>query len=81
MQDRSIDLYLEPAKLNDWFYGITYYLRQINMLKKIISVNDYLLTRMKLKLIYALKEYYENNKKVENDRYRSVVNALIQGIT
>ena len=56
MSDRSVDLYLEESKLCQWFYGLTYYLKKNKQKFKIISVNNFILTKMKLKLLHERKK-------------------------
>jgi hypothetical protein len=75
---RSVDLYLEPGKLEEWFYGIKIFLNQINQSHKIISVYNFRLTKLKLNLINNLKEYYES-KKITNDKYKEIINSIING--
>lgn len=78
--DRSVDLYLEETKLNQWFYGIYYHLKKNESTRKIISVNNFLITKLKLKLMNNLKEHYELNRKIENNNpYKELINNLLQG--
>jgi hypothetical protein len=70
---RSTDLYMEEITLNTWFYGLRHYLRKKNMWHKIISVNNFVLTKLKLKLIYKIGSKKSNN--TEN-AYKSLVNNI-----
>jgi hypothetical protein len=77
-KEKSVDLYLEEDKLSKWFYGIKYYLKLMNMKHKIISTSNFLLTKLKLKLIFRLKEDYDKNKITSVD-YKNLVRSLIEG--
>ncbi len=70
---RSTDLYMEENTLNTWFYGLRYYLRKKNMSHKIISVNNFVLTKLKLKLIYKI-----GSKKTANteNAYKNLVSNI-----
>jgi hypothetical protein len=77
-KDRSLDLYLEDLKLNQWFYGLTHHLRKKQCTNKIISVHNFIFTKLKLKLMNNLKETFEN-KKIENEQLKELINNLVQG--
>ena len=77
---RSIDLYMDDVSLNKWFYGISHYLKENNSKYKIISVSKFLLTRLKLKMLYTLKEYYEKNTQdLKNHKYGKILYDIIHG--
>jgi hypothetical protein len=76
-KNRSHDLYLDEPKLNTWFYGIKYYLRKIDTPYKIISTYNFVFTRLKLKLMYMMKEHY-NDKKADS-AYKNLVSNLSKG--
>ena len=68
---RSFDLYLPEIKLKNWIFGLFYYYFYINKLNyKLFSINNFILTRIKLKSIKKLKEFsHKKNKiKIENDK-------------
>jgi hypothetical protein len=70
---RSVDLYMEEPQLISWFYGIKKYLKEKDMSHKAISVNNFILTKMKLKLINKLKE------EKDNKQYKELVSSILQG--
>jgi hypothetical protein len=76
-KERSHDLYLDESKLNTWFYGFKYYLRKIEMPYKMISVHNFVFTRVKLKLMYLMKEHYAEKK--TEDAYKSLIKNLSKG--
>lgn len=80
LKNRSLDLYFEQEKLNNWFYGIKLILRRNLQEYKICSVSKFILTRIKLKLISSLQEFYLE-KSLGNDMeiYKDLVNNICQG--
>jgi hypothetical protein len=75
--DRSFDLYLDESKLMTWFYGIKYYLKKNEVDNKLISVGNFVLTRVKLKLMFLMKEHYIDKK--GDDVYKNLVKNLSKG--
>jgi predicted secreted protein len=73
-EQRSVDLYMEETKLINWFYGIKKYLMENSMNYKIISVNNFILTRMKLRLINKLRELKDVKQ------YKDIINNILQGM-
>jgi hypothetical protein len=76
-KERSHDLYLDESKLSTWFYGFKYYLRKIDSPYKIISTHNFVFTRLKLKLMYLMKEHYTDKK--ADAAYKNLVNNLSKG--
>ena len=58
---RSIDLYMDDVSLNKWFYGLKYLIEEKYLKIKIKSTTEYVLTRMKLRMITELKELTDND--------------------
>jgi hypothetical protein len=77
LKDKSLDFYLEENQLINWFYGIKKILQDNNSEYKLISVNNFLLTRMKFRLLQRLKE--ENSNNIE-DKYKHLVSEILSGI-
>ena len=67
---RSFDLYLPEIKLKNWIFGLFYYYFNNKLNYKLFSINNFILTRIKLKSIKKLKEFsHKKNKiKIENDK-------------
>jgi hypothetical protein len=66
---RSFDLYLPEIKLKNWIFGLFYYYFNNKLNYKLFSINNFILTRIKLKSIKKLKEFSKKNKiKIENDK-------------
>ena len=58
---RTIDLYFEnDEQINDWFEGIYYYMWKISFNKNLPNFNLFFLTKLKLKLLYKLKDMNVN---------------------
>ena len=66
-KERSIDLFCEDNQINNWFYGFKYYLNNNNMSYKIISVNNFVLTKMKFKIVEKMRKNYQNDKLKKSD--------------
>ena len=67
IKERTIDLYCEDNQINNWFYGLKNYFNNNNMPYKIISVNQFVLTKMKFKIVNKLRTSFQNDKLKEND--------------
>lgn len=62
LNKRSIDLFFDSKeKLNKWFYGFKYLIEEKYLKIKIKSTIEYVLTRMKLRMITELKELTDND--------------------
>jgi hypothetical protein len=58
---RTIDLYFEnDEQINDWFEGIYYYMWKIAFVPNLPSFNLFFFTKLKLKLLYNLKDMNVN---------------------
>jgi len=71
---RTIDLYFEKDEdINEWFLGIYYYMWKIQKKKDLPSINQYFFNKLKLKLLYKIKEMegdlqiLEQIKKFQNE--------------
>ena len=71
---RTIDLYFEKDEdINEWFLGIYYYMWKIQKKKDLPSINQYFFNKLKLKLLYKIKEIdgdlqiLEQIKKFQNE--------------
>lgn len=76
---RTIDFYFESEeKLTSWFYGINYFIRGYKTETETMSISDFIITKLKLKLITELKEIhdsiYSNNKK---DKEKDIGKSLV----
>jgi len=77
---RSIDLYMDEQSIIKWFYGISHYLKESNEQFKIMSTSKFLLTKLKLKMLLNLKEYYEKNShEMKNNKYGKIINDIVSG--
>ena len=61
LKDRSIDLGFSDKSIKKWFYGIYFYLMNINESYKIISCTNFILNRIKMKMNSSLNNSGENN--------------------
>lgn len=81
---RSIDLYMEEKDLVTWFYGIRKFLEFNNEIKKIISVGGFVISKLKMKMIYQLNEEIikqKDNKIMSMDlmKFKNLVASAKQG--
>jgi hypothetical protein len=77
---RSVDLYLEDSQLINWFYGIKKHLKETDKKYKIISVNNFVLTKLKLRIMQKLKEdFSSSNKHKIDEKYKELVSGILNG--
>jgi hypothetical protein len=77
---RSIDLYLEDGQLINWFYGVKKHLKETDSKYKLISVNNFLLTKLKLRIIQKLKDDFTGpNKDKIDEKYKEIIAGILQG--
>lgn len=78
---RSLDLYMDEVSLTKWFYGISHWLKINNQKNKIMSTSKFLLTKIKLKMLYNLKDYYEKNMhEIKTNKYGKILTDIITGM-
>ena len=72
---KTVDFYLEEKNLNLWFYGIKIFLDMNEVSYKLISVNGFVLQKLKMKLIYELKEVLKNQTNPDKNllRFKSLI--------
>ncbi len=64
---RSVDFYFENEdQILTWFYGLSYFIRAYNLTTKIMPVYQFVMTKLKLKLICKLKQLSESDEKNPN---------------
>ena len=68
---RSIDLYLEDKELENWFYGLKCFTKDNGVEYKLISTNQFVLTKIKLKIVMKLKKLKKNISEEEKDNTKS----------
>ena len=78
LRNRSIDLMFSESNVKKWFYGLYYYLTNINRNYKIFSCTNFILSRIKMKMNYFLDNIGEN-KLEGNDNYK--IKFQIKGVT
>ena len=78
LRNRSIDLMFSESNIKKWFYGLYYYLMNINKNYKIFSCTNFILSRTKMKMNYYLNNIGENKSEGEND-YK--IKFQIKGVT
>ena len=78
LRNRSIDLMFSESNIKKWFYGLYYYLMNINKNYKIFSCTNFILNRTKMKMNYYLNNIGENKSEGEND-YK--IKFQIKGVT
>lgn len=78
---RSIDLYMDEQSLAKWFYGISHFLKENKQKYKIMSTSKFLITKLKLRMLMNLKEYYEKNSaEMKNNKYGKILNDIVMGM-
>ena len=78
-KERSIDLFCENNKINNWFYGLKHYFNNNNIPFKIISTNNYVLNKIKFKIVKKLKDNFQNDNLKENDNNsKQIIKNLIK---
>ena len=78
LRNRSIDLMFSESNVKKWFYGLYYYLTNINRNYKIFSCTNFILSRIKMKMNYFLDNIGEN-KSEGDDNYK--IKFQIKGVT
>ena len=79
---RSLDFYcsyekLKNEQINNLFYGLKKYTDDKNVGYKIISTNQFLLQKVKFKIVMKLKDRIENGEILdENQRYSQIIRRL-----
>jgi len=77
---RSIDLYMDEDSLVKWFFGISHYLKENKQSYKIISTSKFLITKLKLRMLLNLKEYYQENiTELKGNKYGKLINDILLG--
>ena len=67
LNKRSIDFYFENEEsLITWFYGLIYFIKGNKIETKIPTISTFVLRKLKLKLIFKLKEIAEKDEKNPN---------------
>ena len=67
MSKRSVDFYFESEEaLTNWFYGLSYFIKSVNLTTKLPTLSQFVLRKTKLKLIQKLKEIAEKDEKNPN---------------
>ena len=67
LRDRTIDLTFSDKSVKKWFYGLYYYLMNINQNYKIISCTNFIISRTKMKMNSFLNNAGENKYEGNND--------------
>ena len=75
---RSIDLYFEGEQLKSWFYGLKFYYDDSSIPYKMTSCNKFVLTMMKFKIVYKLRNAYQNGQLKEDSGLKDIVRDLAQ---
>ena len=81
-QKRTIDFYMEEKDLTLWFYGIKKFLEIKEETHKLFSVNSFVFSRLKMKLITQLNEELLKPNNQNNTfllRYKKLLNPKSQG--
>ena len=73
---RSLDLYCVDEQIVNWFYGLKYFTEKNRVNYKMISVNKYLLSKIKYKIVIQLKKHSGKNK---NKKIDAIINQLCKG--
>ena len=68
LKDRSLDLFFSEKSIKKWFYGIYFYLTNINERYKIISCTNFIITKTKMKMNSILNNFTDN--KLDPNDYR-----------
>ena len=77
LKNKSIDLYCEDEKVNNWFYGLKYFTKYNHIEYKIFSTNKFVINKIKYKIITKLKIEVENEK-IKEEKVKVIVNKLIE---
>lgn len=77
---RSFDLYMDEDSLVKWFFGISHYLKEKKQSYKLISTSKFLITRLKLRMLLNLKDYYQKNmNELKGNKYGKIITDIISG--
>jgi len=77
---RSIDLYMDENSIINWFFGISHYLKEKKQNYKLISTSKFLITKLKLRMLLNLKEYYQNNiNELKGNKYGKIISDILSG--
>jgi len=68
LKDRSLDLFFSEKSIKKWFYGIYFYLTNINERYKIISCTNFIITKTKMKMNSIINNFTDN--KLDPNDYR-----------
>lgn len=64
---RTIDFYFDDEeKLKVWFYGLNYFIKGYKLNTEIMTITEFIFTKLKLKLVTELKEIAEKDDKNPN---------------
>lgn len=65
MSDRSLDFVLSEEQMTNWFYGLKFFINENYINTKVPSTFEYVASKVKMKMIYRLIEFYREQKAEE----------------
>jgi hypothetical protein len=77
LEKRSIDLYFESEeKLKRWFYGLRYYIIKRNPKIKIKTKFDFLISKLKLRLLKEIRDFDDNSPELKKNKEILILNDM-----
>jgi len=63
---KSIDLYFDDDTIKKWFYGLSFFIEKKNLGVQIMSRFSFIIAKVKLQMIDAIKAIFESDVKNPN---------------
>lgn len=79
--NKTIDLYLSEESINKWYCALKYFIEERCLLTKIPSALDYYFFKIKQRILFKLKEFYEQSKDdpaIKNKHFFVVIEKIYQ---